>query len=259
VRVEVLGPLRVVDGEQDVTPSGPLQRRLLALLVLRRDRVVTVDQAIDALWPDPGSRPADPAAALQNQVHRLRRGLPAVDLVSTGEGYRLASTSVDVDADRLADAVHDGGRDRGALDAAVERWHGPAYPELADTDDGRIEAARLEELRLRAVESRVEDRLADGRASDVVAGVAALVDEHPLRERPVGLLMAALDRTGRRVEALRAFDDFRRRLGDELGTEPSPMLVAQHAALLADVGQVTPPLLSTRISLVRKRSGICSR
>jgi predicted ATPase/DNA-binding SARP family transcriptional activator len=234
VRVEVLGPIRVLDAAgADVTPPGVLQRRLLALLVLRRDRVVSAGEAIEALWPD--RPPGDATAALHNQVSRLRRRLPTGIVSSTGDGYVLASARVEVDADGLAAAVHGGERDRAtlaALDAVLERWQGGAYPELADVDHGRIEAARLEELRVRALEVRAECRLEVGEVDAVVPELARLVDEHPLRERPRALLMAALERSGRRVDALRAYDDFRRLLGDELGIEPSPALAAQHRALL---------------------------
>jgi predicted ATPase/DNA-binding SARP family transcriptional activator len=235
LRVEVLGPIRVRDGAgHNLTPSGVLQRRLLALLVLRRDRIVHADEAIDALWPE--QSPRDPAAALQNQVFRLRRRLPDGVIESTGDGYRLVSVHVGVDVDAVADAVS--AADRGpatltALDSLLDRWNGPAYPELVDVDDGRAEAVRLEELRVRALEVRAECRLAAGDVDGVVPELARLVAEHPLRERPRSMLMTALERAGRRVEALRAYDDFRRLLGDELGIEPSPALTEQHAALLA--------------------------
>lgn len=234
VRVEVLGPLRVLDATgTDVTPTGTLQRRLLAFLVLRRDRGVNASEAIEALWPE--RLPRDAAAALQNQISRLRRALPAATISSTGDGYSLASEGLEVDADVLADAIHLADRDASTLDrldAIVARWPGPAYPELADVDDGRIEAFRLEELRVRVLEVRAECRLAIGEAGAVVPELSRLVDEHPLRERPRSLLMEALERDGRRVEALRTYDDFRRRLGDDLGIEPSPALAAQHVALL---------------------------
>ena len=102
LRVDVLGPIRVFDAEgSDVTPDGALQRRLLALLVLRRGRVVSADAAIDALWPVSPAR--DPVAALHNHLYRLRLALPDV-IESTGSGYRLAPSKIDLDADRLAAA-----------------------------------------------------------------------------------------------------------------------------------------------------------
>lgn len=255
VQVEVLGPLRVVDAaDVDITPSGAMQRRLLALLVLRRDQVVTADRAIDVLWPS--QPPRDPLGALHNQVSRLRKALPELDIASRGDGYLLASARLDVDADRLAGAVHAG--DSASLEPVLARWRGSAYPELADADEGRVEAARLEELRVRARELWAEHRLVVGGPADVVPELAALVDEHPLREVPVSLLMDALDRAGRRAEALRAYDAFRRRLGEELGIEPSPALAARHAAMLSGaeapdvpVSSPTPPLSAPGASVRR--------
>ena len=219
---------------RDVTPDGTLQRRLLALLVVRRGHVVSPDAAIEALWP--AGRPRDPGAALQNHLYRLRRDLPAGVVESTANGYRLEPSAIELDADRLVEALRGGaamdGAARSAVDAILARWHGPAYPELADVDEGRTEAARLEELRVQAAEARAEQRLAAGDTDGLVAELTALADEHPLRERPRALSMATLAATGRTVEALRVYDDFRRLLGDELGIEPSPTLTAQHAELL---------------------------
>ena len=238
VRVEVLGPIRVFDaGGREITPDGALQRRLLALLVLRRGRTVSVEAAIDALWP--AGPPRDPSGALHNQVFRLRRRLPDGLIESDGDGYRLMSTRVDVDADRLADVLNAGpaGPDEmAAIDAALVRWQGPAYPELDDVDEGRVEATRLAELRVRALEVRAERRLAAGEVDAAIAELAALAHDEPLRERPRELLMTALADAGRQAEALRVYDDFRRLLGAELGIEPSPSLTAQHAELLAGAG-----------------------
>src|SRR5688572_18540648 len=101
VLVQVLGPLRVLDEDGgDATPAGPLQRRLLALLVLRRGRVVPADTAVEVLWPD--RPPQDPAGALQNHLSRLRRSLPPGAVEAVGDGYRLDPACVDLDADRLA-------------------------------------------------------------------------------------------------------------------------------------------------------------
>jgi predicted ATPase/DNA-binding SARP family transcriptional activator len=240
LRVDVLGPLRARDTDgRDVTPEGMLQRRLLALLVLRRGRTVSVDEAIEVLWPAGG--PRDPVAALHNHVFRLRRGLPEGVVESAGTGYRATRERIDLDADRLAAALNDHDPTDPAGSAtiadALDRWRGPAYPELDDVDDGRAEAARLGDLRVRALETRAAARLAEGAPGDVVAELAALADEEPLRERPRALLMTALAKAGRTVEALRVYDDFRRLLGDELGIEPSPALSAQHADLLRGVNE----------------------
>ncbi len=233
MRVEVLGPLRVTDPTgADITPDGSLQRRLLALLVLRRGHVVSVDTAVDALWPT--QRPRDPAAALQNHLSRLRRGLPAGVIESVGDGYRLDPSALDRDADQLAVAVAD--EDGDAIDAVLARWRGPAYPDLADLEDGLIEAARLEELRIRAIEVRAAQRLVRGDSHGLVVELTSLAEQHPLRERPRELLMTALAAEGRHAEALRVYDDFRCVLADELGIEPSPALTAQHGELLTHRG-----------------------
>jgi predicted ATPase/DNA-binding SARP family transcriptional activator len=229
VRVDVLGPLRVTDSTgTDVTPDGSLQRRLLALLVLRRGHVVSVDSAIEALWPV--DRPRDPVAALQNHLSRLRRALPDGVIESVGDGYRLDPSELDLDADRLTTAL--AAEDDRAIDTILDRWQGPAYPELDELDEGVVEAGRLDELRVRAIEVRAARRLADGDVGALVIELVALANQHPLRERPRELLMTALAASGRHAEALRVYDDFRRTLGAELGIEPSPSLAARHAELL---------------------------
>jgi predicted ATPase/DNA-binding SARP family transcriptional activator len=247
--IDVLGPLRVCDADgRDVTPVGALQCRLLALLVLRRGRVVSVDAAVEALWP--ARSPRDPLAALQNHVFRLRRGLPVDAVESLANGYRLEPSRIDLDADRVSAALNaeePHPETLATIDAVLERWQGPAYPELDDVDDGRAEAVRLGELRVRALEHRAERRLSAGDTDGLVAELAALVDQEPLRERPRALLMTALVEAGRTAEALRVYDDFRRLLSDELGIEPSPQLAAQHADLLGGTGDGEAWVPATRL------------
>ena len=253
--VHVLGPIRVVDdGGVDRTPSGALQRRLLALLVLRRGRAVAVDEAVAAMWPD--ALPDDPTAALQHHVSRLRRALPDGLVQSVGDGYRLDTTRVRVDADELAAWL--------ALAPAaplddVERvlagWSGPALPELSELDDGRIEQLRLDELRRRAHQAIAERALARGDVDDAIATLTRLVDEDPLREATVAVLIDALAAAGRRTEALRAYDELRHRLARELGIDPSAELTARHAALLDGAAPVATsptaaPLPAPATSLV---------
>ena len=234
LRVDVLGPLRVRDPDgRDVTPEGSLQRRLLALLVLRRGHLVSIEAAIEVLWPT--RPPQDRVGALHNHVFRLRRRLGVEVVESTGQGYRLRPSLIDLDLDRLVAALGAPDPMDGAGEAMAEvlaRWHGPAYPELDDVDEGRAEAVRCAELRVRAREALAERRLASGDTDGLVAELSALATDEPLRERPRSMLMTALVAAGRHVEALRVYDDFRRLLGDELGIEPSPALVAQHDAVL---------------------------
>ena len=179
--VDVLGPLRArgADGTE-CTPDGALQRRLLALLVLHRGHVVSVDAAVDALWPS--GPPGNPAASLQTHVSRLRRCLPADAITSVPEGYRLDPSAVHVDADRLPellDRITDAGDDtvEAELDGLLSRWQGTAYPELDEVDDGRSEATRLDEIRVALREARVERRMRAGQLDGLVAEVRGLVAE----------------------------------------------------------------------------------
>lgn len=234
LQIEVLGPLRVSRDGADLTPSGVLQRRLLAFLTLRRGSIVSADVLVEVLWPI--SQPDDPTAAVQNHVSRLRRALPGVRVESLGSGYRLDPAGLGVDADRATAAVREGTIAPSDVAALLEKWTGPAYPELDETDEGRAEASRLEEVRSLLRESWAATQLAGGEIEGLVAELGVLVDEQPLRERPRSLLMSALVASGRRADALRVYDDFRRRLGDELGIEPSPALTAEHARILAGSG-----------------------
>src|SRR5204863_5296137 len=118
-----------------------------------------------------------------------------------------------------------------------------------------VEIARLNELRLSAVEERIEADLAAGRSSELVAEVEALVAAHPLRERLRGQLMLALYRCGRQAEALQVYQDTRRQLVGELGIEPSPALQSLEQAILRQEGSLAPPArtASERAGWVRRR------
>ena len=252
LRVRVLGPIEVRDpAGRDVTPDGLLQRRLLALLVLRRDTVVSVDALVDTLWT--AEPPRDPAAAVQTHLFRLRRTLPALHIRSSDHGYGLDASSVDVDAARLDDALHramagdDGAGDE--LESVLASWSGDAYPELADTDEGRVEAMRLAELRTAALERRAEARLAAGDTDGLVAELSAMAEADPLRERPRALLMDALAATGRIAEALRVYDDYRRAVAQELGIEPSAELNRRHGELLVGGGGAWRPATVLPVAL----------
>src|SRR3546814_5339894 len=109
------------------------------------------DAAIEALWST--SLPRDPSGALQNHLSRLRKGLPDGLIESLGDGYRLDPALVEVDCDRLAALVSDSSApsEQVGLDSLIDRWRGPAYPELVDLDEGRVESERLAEPRVRTI------------------------------------------------------------------------------------------------------------
>ena len=227
----VLGQLAVVDGDSEsIRITGDLQRRLIATLVSRAGEALSAGVLAEALWGD--DQPANPPGALHSQIARLRRTLGRDDIVVTdGPGYRLAVADDGVDAvrfetllDRAADPDIEPELTTTLLSDAVGLWRGDAYEEFTDVDSLRIEAARLDELRLVAIERYGQALLAEGRADAAIAELAHLIQQHPFREHAVATLMRCLDATGRQGEALRAYTSYRRRLADELGLEPSATL-----------------------------------
>ncbi|MEV0165371.1 BTAD domain-containing putative transcriptional regulator [Nonomuraea fuscirosea] len=230
LRFEVLGPLRVVtDDGSPVRVAEPKVRALLADLLAHGGGPVPADRLIDDLW---GARPGrNPTGTLQARVSQLRRSLGGSGTVVLGPaGYRLAAG--DSDAARFAALVARRSGDPAAraaeLEEALALWRGPAYAEFADEGFARAEAARLEELRLTALEEQAELRLTLGEPVDL----GDLVVRHPLRERLVAAHMTALYRGGRQSEALAAYGELRGRLEEELGLDPSPRLAALHQAIL---------------------------
>ena len=132
------------------------------------------------------------------------------------------------------------------LSEALALWRGPAYAGLADLPFARAEAARLEELRLGALEARLESDLACGREAELIGELASLTAEHPLRERLWALRMTALYRAGRQAEALRTYQDLRRHLGEELGIEPSEELRVLEGAILRQDARPGPHAPATQ-------------
>ena len=223
MELRILGPIEVLADERPVPLGGPRQRALLAYLLLHANEVVPADRLLDRLWDDPPGLPA-----LHSQVARLRR-VVGDRIVTAGQGYaiRVEPGELDLDVFRalLADA--------GAAADPVERsrllrdadalWRGDPLAGL-DVPFAAGEAAALEELRLAALEDRIEADLAAGLDADLVPELATLVARHPLRERLRGELILALYRSGRQADALETYQETRRMLDEELGLEPSPAL-----------------------------------
>ena len=242
----VLGPLEVLEAGRPVSLRSAKQRMLLAALLTRANAVVSTDRLADILWGD--SPPADATAAVQTYVSRLRAALQRdrtdgdeAELLHTrAPGYLLQVQEEQLDAsrfERLVARAHDHaaagepGDAASVLDEALGLWRGPAFAEFADDDFVRTEALRLEELRLLAVEERVEANLSLGRHAELIGELEGIVAEQPLRERPRAQLMLALYRCGREAEALRSYQQYRGYLADELGLEPSTRIVALDAAI----------------------------
>ena len=243
--VHVLGPLEVVVGRQDATPSPRQLRVVFAALAVHPNQPVSCVELLDNLWE--GHPPPGAAATLQGYVYRLRRGLDAAGPGGTGRAIRhengaylltLAPDGLDAatferratEARVLMATGPMAGSER--MSEALSLWRGPALAELAHLPSLQPEAARLEEARLRAIGDRVRAHLSLGRDHEVVAELEGLIRAHPLREDLVGCQMVALYRTGRQAEALAACQRLRRQLGDTLGAGPSPELAALEEAVL---------------------------
>jgi DNA-binding SARP family transcriptional activator len=241
----VLGPLRVVDGDRAVALGGPMQRAVLALLVLEPNRVVSTHHLMHGLWGD--DPPARAVGTLQAYVSNLRRALepawrpggPARLLTWRAPGYVLQVAPEDVDWLRFQRLLGRAREARAAGDLQVADamlgearalWRGPPLADL--TVFALHERARLDGLRLAAVEEHAEVLLTLGRHHEVVDDLVAVAAEHPLRERLRGLQMIALYRAGRQVEALDVYTEVRRRLAEEHGLDPGGELRRLHEQVL---------------------------
>ena len=233
----ILGPLEVRDGDALLTPPGAGLRALLAMLLLHANEAVSTDRLLDALWPD--GPPPSGAAALQVRVSHLRKVLGmAGRLVVTGpSGYTLELGRGELDVHRFEELVERADAAEPIAAAALLRealglWRGPALADLAYEEFAQPAIARLEELRLAALERRIEADLELGRHADLVGELDALVKQHPLRERMRSQHMLALYRSGRQADALGSYQEARATLVDQLGIEPGPVLHQLELAIL---------------------------
>jgi DNA-binding SARP family transcriptional activator len=235
----ILGPLEVWDQGVELSLGGPKPRALLALLLLHANEVVPADRLIDELWG--ADSPQSAAAALRVNVSRLRKSLPANVLTTRSPGYVVRVDPDRLDLHRFEHLVDEGRAllDRGlAVDAsdrlheALTLWRGSALADFAYESFAQAAIARLEEIRLAAIELRIEADLALGRHDGLVGELEALIAEEPLRERLRRYLMTALYRSGRQAEALHAYQEARRALVDGLGIEPGSALQELERAIL---------------------------
>ena len=245
----VLGPIAVWAGGGPIRVGGPRERRLLATLPLHPNVTVPLHQLAAAVWGD--DAPATAKAQLHNSASKLRRALTTGDsdpvaITSSGRGLTLR-----IDEDRLDSALFarqvsavdretDPARAAASLRAALDLWRGPA---LDGIEDGILggQARRLDEQRLACLERRIVIDLELGRHAEVVGDLAALVAEHPARERLVELYMLALYRTGRRQDALGVYADLRSRLAEQVGLDPRAQLDRLQQAILRSDPALDPP------------------
>lgn len=255
IRFGLLGPLEVLRDEEACTPTAPKVCRVLALLLLRSNHVVSTDALIEELWGEDPPRSA--VTTTQTYIYQLRKALDEDDsapsdddmLLTKPPGYLLRVQDGQIDTDTFQQLTGEGSTllEEGQPDQAIrplreglELWRGPA---LADIACGRLleaSAVHLEELRLRATELRVQANMELGRHRALIPELRSLVATYPLNEWMHGQLIQALNGSGRRADALRAYQDLRNVLSDELGLDPAPELQRLQQEMLSAGAGPTP-------------------
>ena len=233
----ILGPIEVWAGDRRLELRGARQVALLGFLLLHANRAVSTDALVDGLWGS--ERSAGAGKRLQMAITRLRQTLRALDrdgtsvLRTVNGGYLLSIAPGDLDAEVFQSRVLEGqqalqagdsARARDLVGMALVLWRGPALAEVGFEDFAQPQIRRLEELRLVALETRVDSDLRLGRHAAVVGELGGLVATDPTRERLTGQLMLALYRCGRQADALEVYQRTRAHLAQELGLEPGPAL-----------------------------------
>jgi DNA-binding SARP family transcriptional activator len=242
--VQVLGPIRAAVDGTEVPLRGHTERALLVALVLSVDHAVSADQLVMAVWGD--NPPPSARNTMQSAISRLRHKFGGV-IVGDGHSYRLATAPDCIDAVRFErlvvaaeGALADDPQLAGALSVeAMALWRGVPFGELADDELVLAEVQRLDELRSNAEATRLEADVALGRFASVIARLRAELVEQPYRERLWFLLMVALARAGRRVEALRAYDDVWDVMAS-VGLEPSRELQELQSQIIEEAPPVRP-------------------
>jgi len=259
MQFSVLGPLEVTEGSASLTLGGPRQRSVLALLLLESGRAVDADRMVTEIW---GDEPPDGARdSLYTYISNLRGILGRDRIVRFDGGYRLAPMDVDrVDARTFDATLGEAHRIVGSdphtalrlINESLSVWRGRPYEGCENLPSIAPEAVRLEELRLRALEDRIDAELHVGGTPEA-GGIEMLTVEHPYRERFWELLARALYRAGRQTDALRTLTRLRRMLADDLGIEPSPAISRLEERILLqdpalDAGAAPPTNLPTPVS-----------
>jgi DNA-binding SARP family transcriptional activator len=243
----VLGPIAVRRGAVTLTVGSPTQRSLLALLLVHADHVVSTDRIIDEVWGEDSGH--DRHNALWVHLCNLRsalepsrsKGSRNTVLLTRPPGYVIDVGAGGLDSRRFEELVQHGrallGTDPGSASAAIGQglamWRGSAYADVAYESFAQAEISRLEEIRLEALELRVDADLRRGLAPELVGELQGLVREHPWREQLTAELMVALYRSGRQVDALGAFRRLHSQLEQELGADPSTALCRLEALIVS--------------------------
>jgi len=262
VQFGLLGLLLVDDGQSTVDVSAPRLRVLLAALLMHAGRVMPADELVETLWDE--LPPSGASGTLRAYVMRLRRSLgplAGIRVITRYPGYLIEVAEDELDLLRFTALCQAGGTavDHGAwadaagvLGDALAMWRGPALMDVPSQILHRDEVPRLDQLRLQALEWRVDAILHLGGHARLVQEVQALAEEHPLRERFHAQLMLALYRSGRQAEALDAYRAARAVLVRELGAEPGPDLRRLHERILSG----DPDLMTSGTQAVADRAAV---
>ena len=249
----ILGALEVIGPEGNpIVVSSPKQRSLLLYLLVNRGQVCSADRILDAVWEDD----TPTIKTVQFHLSKLRdtleprraRGADGTVIATTPAGYVIDPSLIKLDADRFERDVTDALRSAqdnplrasAELAAALEMWNGPALSDVSYLTFAQLEAHRLEELKLECLERRIALDIELGDAQALTGELEVLVREHPLREPFWGQLMLCLYRSGRQAEALRAYQEAHRTLGEELGLEPSVALRSLESQMLRQDPELNP-------------------
>ena len=235
VTVQLLGPVQVRHGGEEVDLGGPKQLAVLATLALAAGRACSATELAAAVWGE--DVPPSAPGTLRAYVSRLRSRLPDGAIDRSAAGWQLRTGRETVDALRFQDLVvaadeAEPARRRALLEEALALWSGPPLGGLDGVPGIADHRERLVDLRAAAIERLLALRLAAGERREVVRDAAVLAQELPHREGPVTLLATALARSGRHADALAAVTRLQERLADDLGLDPSPALHELHRRLL---------------------------
>ncbi len=249
----ILGPLEVLRDGEIVTPAAPKQRALLIRLLLQPNEVISAERLVADLWGE--DAPAKAVGTLQFHVSKLRsalepgraKGKEPTILLTRKPGYLLAAQPEDIDLARFESLMATAREAEPAEAADLYRQalalhRGPPLVDVTYEAFAQADIQRITEEAQVALEHRIDADLADGRAVELLPELEGLVAEHPLREGLWAQYMTSLYQAGRQAEALRAYREAERVLGEELGIEPGPALRAlEEQILLQDPGLGAAP------------------
>ena len=253
----ILGPLEVWQEGRPVHIGGAKERALLAFLLLHAGEPVSVDRLLDELWGE--SPPATAKKSLQVRVAGLRRALREDVLLTRGDAYLVLLQPNQLDLHRFeqrlsagSDALASGDPSAAVamLNEALGLWRGPALVDFTYESFAQPAIARLEELRIHALELRIDAQLELGLHAGVIAELENLLSAHPSRERLGAQLMLALYRDGRQAEALDVYRRTREKFAAELGIEPGPTLQQLQQAVLRQEPSLAAPLAAPERSIL---------